>query len=106
MARFFEQHDVLICPTAMTPPIPVEQRYLEQLNDVRFEGYLGWLLPTCAISVTGCPVLAVPCGFTGDGLPVGLQVIGAPRTEALLLQVGAWLEQVLDVGPLAPIDPR
>lgn len=106
MARFLQQHEVLVCPTAMTPAIPVGQRYLESLNGVRFEGYLGWLMPTCAISVTGCPVLALPCGFTREGLPVGLQVIGAPRTEARLLQVGAWLERVLEAGPLTPIDPR
>ncbi len=106
MARFFEQHELLVCPAALTPPIPVEQRYLESLHGVRFEGYLGWLVPTCAISVTGCPVLALPCGFTADGLPVGLQVIGPPRSEARLLQVGAWLEQVLAVRPATPIDPR
>lgn len=104
MARFFEDHDVLICPTAMTPPIPVGKRYLESLNGVQFDGYLGWLVSTCAISVTGCPVLALPCGFTQDGLPVGLQLIGPPRGDARLLQIGAWLEQVLDVSPKTPID--
>lgn len=106
VARFLERYEVLICPTAMTPPIPVEKRYLESLNGVQFEGYLGWLVSTCAISVTGCPVLALPCGFTRDGLPVGLQVIGPARSEARLLQVGAWMEQVLDVSPRTPIDPR
>ena len=106
MARFLEKYEVLVCPTAMTPPIPVEKRYLESLNGVRFDGYLGWLVSTCAISVTGCPVLALPCGFTRDGLPVGLQVIGPARSEARLLQIGAWLEQVLDVSPRTPIDPR
>jgi amidase len=106
MAAFFARHEVLVCPTAMTPPIRVEQRYLESLNGVPFEGYLGWLVSTCAISVTGCPVLALPCGFTRDGLPVGLQVIGPARSEARLLQVGAWLEQVLAVAPATPIDPR
>lgn len=106
MARFLAQHEILVCPTVMTPPIPVQQRYLESLNGVQFDGYMGWLASTCAISVTGCPVLALPCGFTRDGLPVGLQVIGAPRSEARLLQVGAWMEQVLGVAPRAPIDPR
>lgn len=106
MARFFEQHEVLVCPTAMTPAIAVEQRYLESLNGVAFDGYLGWLVSTCAVSVTGCPVLALPCGFTADGLPVGLQVIGRAKSEARLLQIGAWLEQVLAVGPATPIEPR
>jgi amidase len=106
MARFFERHEVLVCPTAITPAIPVEMRHVESLNGVKFEGYLGWVLSTCALSVTGCPVLALPCGFTRDGLPVGLQVIGPPRSEARLLQVGAWLERVLAVAPTPPIDPR
>ena len=106
MAQFFERHEVLICPTAMTPAIPVEQRYLQSLNGVAFEGYLGWLVSTCAVSVTGCPVLALPCGFTADGLPVGLQVIAAAKNEARLLQIGAWLEMVLAVTPATPIDPR
>ena len=106
MAHFFERHEVLICPTAMTPAIPVEQRYLERLNSVEFEGYLGWLVSTCAVSVTGCPVLALPCGFTVDGLPVGFQVIAPAKSEARLLQIGAWLEQVLAVAPATPIDPR
>ena len=106
MARFLERHEVLVCPTAMTPAIPVEQRYLESLNGVAFEGYLGWLVSTCAISVTGCPVLALPCGFAADGLPVGLQVIAPAKSEARLLQIGAWLEQVLAVTPATPIDPR
>jgi amidase len=106
MARFFERYDVLICPAVLCPPIPVEQRYVESLHGVAFDGYLGWLVMTCAISVTGCPVLALPCGFTARGLPVGLQIIGPPRSDAKLLGIGAYLERLLDVSPRTPIEPR
>ena len=61
---------------------------------------------TCAVSATGCPVLALPCGFTSDGLPVGVQVIGPPRSESRLFAIGAFLEQLLRVSPGTPIDPR
>ena len=106
VARFFEAYDVLICPTVLCPPIRVEERYLAALNGVGLGDYLGWLVMTCAISVTGCPVLALPCGFTKDGLPVGVQVIGPARSEARLFAIGAFLEQLLDVSPWMPIDPR
>lgn len=106
MAAFFDEHEVLICTTALTPPIPAQQRFLASLDGVTFDGYLGWAVTTCIFSVTGCPVLALPCGFTRDGLPVGLQVVGPPRSEARLLQIGAWLEQVLQVGRPTPVDPR
>jgi len=106
MARFFEEHEVLICPTVLCPPIAIGQRYVESLQGVAFDGYLGWLVLTCAVSATGCPVLALPCGFTGSGLPVGLQIIGAPRSDARLLAIGAYLESVLGVSPAPPVDPR
>jgi amidase len=106
MARFFEQYDVLICPAALSPPIEVEQSYLENLHGTRFEGYLGWLVMTWVISVTCCPVLALPYGFTPGGLPIGLQIIGPPRSDAKLLAIGAYLERLFDVSPPTPIEPR
>ncbi len=106
MAAFFEKHDLLICPTVLCPPIPVEQRYVERLDGVALGDYLGWLVMTVAVSATGCPVLALPCGFTADGLPVGVQVIGPPRSETRLFAMGAYLEQLLAVSPATPIDPR
>ena len=106
MAGFFEQYDVLICPVALSPPIRVEQRSLDRLQGIAFKGYLGWLVMSCVISVTGCPVLALPCGFTDEGLPVGLQVIGPPRSDAHLLAVGSYLERLLQVSPRPPVEPR
>ena len=106
VATFFERFDVLICPTVLCPPIRVEERHVPVLNGVELGDYLGWLVMTFAVSVTGCPVLALPCGFTRDGLPVGVQVIGPARSEARLLAIGTFLEQVLDVSPGTPIEPR
>jgi amidase len=103
VARFFERFDVLICPTVLCPPVKVEERHVSELNGIRLGDYLGWLVMTCAISVTGCPVLALPCGFTRQGLPVGVQVIGPVGSDARLLAIGAFLEQVLDVSPRVPI---
>jgi amidase len=106
MGGFFEKYDVLISPVALGPPIKAELRYVTSLHGVKFEGYLGWLMMTCVISVTGCAVLALPCGFTSEGLPVGLQIIGPPRSDAKLLAIGSYLERLFEVFPRTPIEPR
>jgi amidase len=103
MAEFFERYDALICPVALCPPIKAEERYVTSLNGVTFDSYLGWVVMTCVISVTGCPVLALPCGFTAAGLPVGVQIVGRPRSEAALFSMGAYLERLLDVSPATPV---
>jgi amidase len=105
-AKWFSGYDLLICPAVTCPPFEVQQRYPEEIEGVRFEGYMGWLVLTYAVTVTACPVVALPGGYTADGLPVGLQLIGPPRSESRLLAMAAYLEALLDVKPRVPIDPR
>jgi amidase len=105
MARFFETYDLLIAPAVMCPPFPVETRYIAELDGVKLDGYMGWLALTCALSITSCPILALPGGFTPDGLPVGLQVAAPLRAEATLFSYGAYLEQLLGYAGRLPIDP-
>ena len=59
-----------------------------------------------AITVTGSPAIAVPCGFDQYGRPVGLQLVGRPRGEAALLQAAALYENLLGLHKLVPLDPR
>jgi amidase len=54
------------------------------------------------ISATGCPALSVPGGFTPDGLPVGLQIIGPPRADRKVLEVGHAFEQATGFGARRP----
>ena len=105
-AKWFENHDLLICPAVCCPPFDVNERYPAQIGGVALEGYMGWLVLTSAITVTACPVVALPGGFTSGGLPVGLQLVGPPRSEARLLSMAAYVEALLDVKPKTPIDPR
>jgi amidase len=105
-AAFFEQYDALICPATLCPPFDVTWRYPESWDDVAFDGYMGWLVLTYAVTMTACPVLAMPGGFTQAGLPIGLQVIGKPRGEAALFAHAAYLEALLGLARYTPIDPR
>jgi Asp-tRNA(Asn)/Glu-tRNA(Gln) amidotransferase A subunit family amidase len=70
----------------------VEQRYPTELNGKRLENYTQWFFLTYAISVTGLPVISVPAGFTRDGLPVGIQIVGRRRQEAAVLRAAAAFE--------------
>jgi amidase len=105
-AAFFEDYDALICPATLCPPFDVELRYPESWDGVALAGYMGWLVLTYAVTMTACPVLAVPGGFTPSGLPLGLQVIGRPQREAALFSYGAWIEQLLGLSRLTPLEPR
>lgn len=103
---FFETYDLLLCPTTIVAPFPVEQRYLAECNGIKFDNYVGWLAIVSAITIACCPAMSIPCGFTREGLPVGLQIVAAPRGEARVLAGGRVLESILGFGAITPIDPR
>lgn len=105
MAAFFETHDVLATPCVAVSPFPVEIRYLEEINGKKLSSYVEWLAMTYVITLTGCPAISVPCGFTAAGLPVGLQLVGKPRGEAELLRIAAAVEAEMAM-PKAPIEPK
>jgi amidase len=105
VTEFFQGYDLLLCPAVVAPPFEVNIRYLEKVEDVEFDSYIGWLVLTFAITLTACPAISVPCGFTRAGLPVGLQMIAPPRGEAALLSAAALIEKGLDIANLVPIDP-
>jgi amidase len=105
-AAFFKTYDVLACPTVVVAPFDCNIRYLREVGGVTFETYISWLALTFAITLTGCPALSLPCGFTREGLPVGLQLIGPPHGEHRLLSAAALLESVLQLSTTTPIDPR
>jgi len=85
-ARFFESYDLLCSPCTMTPPFDVSIRWLKGCAGWELESYIDWLMPTSLLSLTNCPSICVPCGFTQDeGLPVGLHILAAPGKEAELM---------------------
>jgi amidase len=102
MVAFFERYDVLLAPTTQVLPFPVELEYPTEIGGVPQDNYLEWMRSCTLISATGCPALSVPGGFTDDGLPVGLQIIGAPRADRRVLEVGHAFEQATRFGERRP----
>ncbi|MDP6706641.1 MAG: amidase family protein [Alphaproteobacteria bacterium] len=106
VADFFQTYDLLCCPAVMAPPFDIETRYLETVAGVAFDNYVDWMMLTYAITLTECPALSIPCGFTAAGLPVGLQLVAPHRGEAALLAAAARFEDGHDFAAMVPIDPR
>jgi amidase len=102
MVAFFERYDVLVAPTTQVLPFPVEIEYPTEIAGVHQDNYLEWMRSCTVISATGTPALSVPGGFTPDGLPVGLQIIGAPRADRRVLAVGHAFEQATRFGERRP----
>ncbi len=90
-ASLLERFDVLAAPCAQVVPFPIEQEYPVQIAGVAMPHYLGWMRACSRITVSAHPVAAVPAGFTADGLPVGLQLVGRYRGDRRLLEhAAAW----------------
>ena len=106
MGQFLSEYDFLLCPATIVQPFPVEHRYPTHCNGVQFETYVDWLLIVAVATICACPAISIPCGFTKSRLPVGLQMIGPNRGEAKLLAGAKFVEEVLGLGTLTPIDPR
>ncbi len=104
--KFFETYDLLLAPATIVPPFPIENRYVAECAGQKFDNYVQWLGIVYAITLACCPALSLPCGFTETGLPIGLQMIAAPRADAKLLAGAKLLEDVLGVASSTPIDPR
>lgn len=91
MWRFMEQYDLLLTPTLAVPPFPVHMQGPE-IIDGRMVAPTQWLTFTFPINMTGQPAASVPAGFTGDGLPVGLQIVGRHLDDQLVLRACAAFE--------------
>jgi amidase len=102
VVEFFERYDVLLAPTTQVLPFPVEMEYPTEIAGVHQDNYLEWMRSCTVITPTGCPALSVPGGFTDDGLPVGLQIIGPPRADRRVLEVGHAFEQATQFGRRRP----
>jgi amidase len=104
--EFFRTYDLLLTPATIVAPFPVENRYVAECAGKKFDNYVEWLGIVYAITLVCCPALSLPCGFTTSHLPVGLQMVAAPRGEAQLLAGAKVLEDILGLRGTTPIDPR
>lgn len=87
---FFRRYDLLLTPTLSVPAFPIGQE--PRVIDGRQVLPFGWSPFTPPFNLSGQPAASVPCGWSGDGLPVGLQIVGRPFEEATVLRAAAAFE--------------
>ena len=90
--EFFTRFDLLLTPTVAVPPFPVEMSYPREINGKPLENYTDWFLLTYAMTLTGYPAISIPCGFTREGFPVGLQIVGRKLSETTVLRAASAFE--------------
>jgi amidase len=99
---FLEHYDFLLLPVCQVVPFPVEVEWVQEINGIEMATYIDWMMSCSLITLTGHPAISVPCGFTADGLPVGLQIVGPYRGEFELLQFAYAFEQATHVADRRP----
>lgn len=84
--------DLLVTPTLAIPPFDIELHGPDEIDGEQIDPYTGWYL-TQPFNMTGHPAASVPAGFTDDGLPVGLQIVGRRHADDVVLAASAALER-------------
>ena len=90
---------MLIVPGNATPAFRIEDGIPSEINGKKMENYMDASLIRSALTLTGHPVLALPCGYDHLGLPFGLQLVGKRRGDLELLEISMALEAIFSQNP-------
>jgi amidase len=98
LRSFLERYEFLVLPAVQVPPFPVDQPYVTEIDGAKLGNYMEWMKSSYLVTATTHPAISVPSGFTDEGLPVGLQIVGRYRDDFGVLQLahafegatGAW----------------
>jgi amidase len=99
---FLDKYEYFVLPTSQLPPFSVDMEYPKELAGIQFDNYIDWMKSCWYISATGNPAASVPAGFTSDGLPVGLQIVGRDKQDFAVLQLAHAFEQATGFGKRRP----
>ena len=93
MRLFLDKYEYYILPTTQVPPFDINLPYPREIEGAPMADYVEWMKSCYLISILETPAISVPCGFTQEGLPVGLQIVGRHRAEWSVLQLAHAFEQ-------------
>ena len=93
LRKFMKPYSFLLLPVAQVPPFNVTEQYVREINGVPMQTYIDWMKSCYYVSVTGNPAISVPAGFTPQGLPIGLQIVGRHQDDLGVLQIAHAFEQ-------------
>jgi amidase len=96
--RFEERYDFIVCAVNQVPPFDATLDWPKEINGVAMDSYVSWMKSAYWITVTFRPAISVPAGFTPEGLPVGIQIVGRFRDDLSVLQLAHAFEQATGIG--------
>jgi amidase len=94
--QFFERYDYFIIPTAQLFPFDIDTDWPREIAGRKMATYHEWMKATLLVTMSGCPALAAPAGFSDNGLPIGIQIVGPNRSELGCLQIAYAYELATD----------
>ena len=100
--EFQERFDFLVCTTSQVPPFDATLDWPHEIDGVAMETYVDWMRSAYWISATMCPAISMPAGFTHDGLPVGLQIVGTYRNDFEVLRMARAFERATNFADRRP----
>ncbi|HTY56449.1 MAG TPA: amidase family protein [Candidatus Binataceae bacterium] len=95
--EYFNDIDLLICPTMGVRPWPKHELFPRRIGDRELEGYFDWVAMTFAITLVGHPAISIPSGIDSRGLPFGLQLVGPRHGDAFVMRAAVAIERALTV---------
>ena len=101
---FFSKYDLLIAPTSQVSAFPVGQEWVREINGTALDHYTNWMRSSSRVTVSGCPSISLPAGFTPEGLPVGIQIVAPRGTDRQLLSWAGLIEEAFGVPIRPPIE--
>ena len=99
---FLEKYEYFVLPTTQVPPFDVNTPYPTEIAGVKFDNYIDWMKSCWYISATGNPAVSVPAGFSPEGLPVGVQIVGRNKEDFSVLQMAHAFERATGFGRKRP----
>jgi amidase len=99
---FLEKYEYFVLPTTQLPAFDINTPYPTEISGVKLDDYIDWMKSCWYISATGNPAVSVPAGFTPEGLPVGVQIVGRNKEDFSVLQMAHAFEQATGFGNKHP----
>ncbi|MCB1741071.1 MAG: amidase [Gammaproteobacteria bacterium] len=89
---FLQRYEFMVLPVNQVPPFPVDIEYPTEIDGVAMGSYIDWMRSCYYISALGLPAISVPAGWTPEGLPVGVQIVGRHHDDLGVLQLAQVFE--------------
>ena len=100
--EFLDRYHFLALPVSQVVPFSIEKEWVHEIEGIEMKTYIDWMKSCWYITLVGLPAISVPCGFTPEGLPVGIQIVGRHHGERNLLKFAYAFEQALQLGHERP----